>query len=251
MKRFAVLAATAALTSLSAAAPVTAGLPAGVREAARAAVLTSSVEVAAAAFRRLDWRGVRDPRAELAGLEDALRGRGADPALIREVRTKIALLTPGVEAFRGTAPDVPVTEGRAPGVPAASPGVLPVSVGSVNVLPVPVRVFDPLGLPVIGVGGIGLDLADVRVVPVTVFEPEGFGPFRRSYARWFRREFAVREATYADGNLAVGQWGSRVWLLKRQLRKVEDDEEYLDAAREYSRAAGTAAWRRDALKRKP
>jgi len=60
----------------------------------------------------------------------------------------------------------------------------------------------------------------------------------------------LREAFFADGGQAVGRRGSRVWLLKRQLRRVEGDTEYLDAAREYSRAAGVAAWRRDALKKR-
>ncbi len=38
--------------------------------------------------------------------------------------------------------------------------------------------------------------------------------------------------------------------MKGRLREAEGDTEYLDAAREYSRAAGVAAWRRDALKKK-
>lgn len=249
MKRFAAYAATAAVTSLSvaAAASVTNVVsPAGVREAARAVVLTSSVDVATTAFRQIDWRGVKDPKAELSKLAGELEAAKSDPALVREVRTKLSLLSPGAEAFRPS-PDASAAAGvgAAAKVPGVKGSVLGIPVVAGGVLAVPVRIFDPLRFPVV-------DAPVSRTAPLRVDRvgPVGFDEFRDAYAHWFRREYAVREAYFADGEQAVGRWGSRVWLLKGRLREAEGDTEYLDAAREYSRAAGVAAWRRDALKKK-
>lgn len=200
-------------------------------DAARSAISTAEVAVATALFRRTDWRGVADPLAELARFEACAAGEGRE-SLLREIRVKQALLTPG-------------TNGCARLAAGGGSGIAPVTLGEVGI-----RVTMPRAVPLVvmradALGSVRMPVVNADAVRVPVAGLGG-GAFARLFNRWFERYARVRDVRFADGREAKADHGSYLWGLRERLSREE--EGFRETADEYNARLGRAVWRRERLR---